>query len=70
MTPTKFSKIDIPEKKNEPIACCRLLFYGSRFGSGYAQVMRAAVALNGSFFNAQRMMFQYLKNAYADDEMP
>ncbi len=23
-------------------------------------------ALNGSFFNAQRMMYQYLKNAYAD----
>lgn len=22
-------------------------------------------ALNGSFFNAQRMMVQYLKNAYA-----
>jgi len=30
----------------------------------YAEVMRSAIALNGSFFNAQRMMFQYLKNAY------
>jgi starch phosphorylase len=30
----------------------------------YAEVMRSAIALNGSFFNAQRMMVQYLKNAY------
>jgi starch phosphorylase len=30
----------------------------------YAEVMRSAIALNGSFFNAQRMMSQYLKNAY------
>ncbi|MFH2002167.1 MAG: alpha-glucan family phosphorylase [Planctomycetota bacterium] len=30
----------------------------------YAEVMRFAIALNGSFFNAQRMMGQYLKNAY------
>ena len=30
----------------------------------YAEVIRSAIALNGSFFNAQRMMFQYLKNAY------
>jgi starch phosphorylase len=30
----------------------------------YAEVMRSAIALNGSFFNSQRMMFQYLKNAY------
>jgi starch phosphorylase len=31
----------------------------------YAQVMRSAIALNGSFFNTQRMIFQYLRNAYA-----
>ncbi len=30
----------------------------------YTEVRRSAIALNGSFFNAQRMMFQYLKNAY------
>jgi starch phosphorylase len=30
----------------------------------YAQVMRGAIALNGSFFNARRMMGQYLTNAY------
>jgi starch phosphorylase len=32
----------------------------------YAEVMRSAIVLNGSFFNAQRMMSQYLKNAYAE----
>lgn len=32
----------------------------------YAEVMRSTIALNGSFFNAQRMMYQYFKNAYAD----
>lgn len=30
----------------------------------YAEVMRAAIALNGSFFNAQRMVSQYVENAY------
>jgi len=30
----------------------------------YARIMRLSITLNGSFFNAQRMMFQYLKNAY------
>ncbi len=30
----------------------------------YAEVMRSAIALNGSFFNTQRMMSQYLNNAY------
>ena len=30
----------------------------------YAEVMRSTISLNGSFFNAQRMMSQYLKNAY------
>lgn len=30
----------------------------------YAEVMRSAIAMNGSFFNAQRMVSQYVKNAY------
>ena len=30
----------------------------------YAEVMRHGIALNGSFFNAQRMVTQYLQNAY------
>jgi starch phosphorylase len=31
----------------------------------YAQVMRSAIAINGSFFNTQRMVTQYAMNAYA-----
>ena len=37
-------------------------FYGRP--RAYAEVMRWAIALNGSFFNAQRMIGQYLRNAY------
>ena len=39
------------------------LFYESP--EGFLDVMRAAIALNGSFFNTQRMVSQYLRNAYA-----
>jgi len=38
------------------------LFYGRAFA--YARTMRNAIALNGSYYNAQRMLFQYLNNAY------
>ncbi|MGH7718168.1 MAG: alpha-glucan family phosphorylase [Gemmatimonadaceae bacterium] len=38
------------------------LFYG--LPGAYAQVMRFAIALNGAFFNTQRMVTQYLHNAY------
>lgn len=30
----------------------------------FAEIMRSAIAINGSFFNAQRMVSQYVKNAY------
>ena len=30
----------------------------------FAQVMRSAIAFNGSFFNTQRMLSQYVRNAY------
>lgn len=30
----------------------------------FAEIMSSAIALNGSFFNAQRMVSQYVKNAY------
>jgi starch phosphorylase len=33
----------------------------------FAQVMRSAIALNGSYFNTQRMVCQYVKNAYAEN---
>ena len=38
------------------------LFYGLPFA--YAEVMRSAIALNASFFNTQRMVGQYVHNAY------
>ncbi len=34
---------------------------------GFARVRRSAIAINGSFFNAQRMLIQYLQNAYRPD---
>jgi starch phosphorylase len=44
------------------------LFYGLPFA--YAEVMRSAIALNGSFFNTQRMVEQYVRNAYYPAETP
>ena len=38
------------------------LFYGLPLA--YVDVMRHAIALNGSFFNTQRMVQQYVRNAY------
>ena len=38
------------------------MFYGR--ADAYAGVMRLCIALNGSFFNAQRMVAQYVMNAY------
>jgi starch phosphorylase len=38
------------------------LFYGMPYR--YAEVMRSAISLNGSFFNTQRMVSQYMHNAY------
>jgi glycogen phosphorylase len=38
------------------------MFYGRP--AAYAEVMRSAIAINGSFFNTQRMVAQYLSNAY------
>jgi starch phosphorylase len=32
--------------------------------AAYAEVMRYTIALNGSFFNTQRMVAQYVANAY------
>jgi starch phosphorylase len=39
------------------------LYYGKP--ESYARVMRSAIAFNGSFFNTQRMVSQYVTNAYA-----
>jgi glycogen phosphorylase len=39
------------------------MFYGRN--DSYAEVMRLSIALNGSFFNTQRMVAQYVMNAYS-----
>jgi len=44
------------------------LYYGLPFA--YAEVMRSAISLNGSFFNTQRMVEQYVRNAYFPGEIP
>lgn len=38
------------------------MFYGDP--DAYGRIMRSAIALNGSFFNAERMVFQYATGAY------
>ena len=32
--------------------------------AAYDTVMRSTIAINGSYFNAQRMIFQYLEHSY------
>ncbi|MGH7663572.1 MAG: alpha-glucan family phosphorylase [Gemmatimonadaceae bacterium] len=38
------------------------LYYGLPFS--WAEIMRSSIALNGSFFNTQRMVTEYVNNAY------
>jgi glucan phosphorylase len=38
------------------------LFYGKP--EAYSEIRRSAIALNGSFFHTQRMILQYVRNAY------
>ena len=37
---------------------------GDGYPNRYTEIMRFAIALNGSFFNTQRMLLQYIANAY------
>jgi glycogen phosphorylase len=37
--------------------------------AAYAAVMRSSIAINASFFNTQRMLSQYLANAYFPEDM-
>jgi starch phosphorylase len=43
------------------------MFYGQP--KAYAQIMRSTIAMNASFFNTQRMLTQYLRNAYQSIEV-
>lgn len=42
------------------------MFYGRP--TAFAEVMRSTIAVNGSFFNTQRMVSQYMSNAYFPEE--
>jgi glycogen phosphorylase len=42
------------------------LFYGRK--DAFTEVMRSTIALNGSFFNTQRMVSQYVMNAYFSEK--
>jgi starch phosphorylase len=42
------------------------MYYGRP--AAFAEVMRSTIAVNGSFFNTQRMLSQYVANAYAPEE--
>jgi len=44
------------------------LYY--QFPEKWAEVMRMSLAINGSFFNTHRMLYQYVKNAYFPGEAP
>jgi starch phosphorylase len=39
------------------------MYYGDR--DRWIEVMRYAIALNGSFFNSERMIDEYVRKAYA-----
>ena len=41
------------------------MFYGRP--NDYGRIMRFCIALNGSFYNTQRMLSQYISNAYSAD---
>lgn len=44
------------------------LFYSKP--AAFAEVMRGAIAFNGSFFNTHRMLHQYVQNAYGLELLP
>ena len=53
---------DIPELYYKLERVVLPLYYGMPYK--WAEIQRNAIALNGSFFNTQRMVTQYLQNAY------
>ena len=59
---------DIPELYYKLERTVLPLYYGMPYR--FAEVMRNAIALNGSFFNTQRMVSQYVRNAYASGGGP
>ena len=56
------SEIEIASLYNKLEFVVMPLFYSR--ASSFAWVMRNSIAFNGSFYNSQRMLSQYIKNAY------
>ncbi len=46
---------------NWKMSFCRLYYAKPE---AYTEIRRSAIALNGSFFHTQRMVLQYVRNAY------
>jgi starch phosphorylase len=59
-TPTTDSEADILYSKLENIIMP--MYYHNR--NAYIEIMRNAIAINGSFFNTERMISQYVTKAY------
>ncbi len=65
---------EIPETANDEIAALynKLefiivpMFYGRP--AAYGEIMRLTIALNASFFNTQRMLSQYVLDAYFEEK--
>jgi starch phosphorylase len=53
---------DIPELYYKLERVVLPMYYGMPYK--WAEVQRAAIAVNGSYFNTQRMVMQYVQNAY------
>ena len=53
---------DIPELYYKLERVVVPLFYGMPYK--WAEIQRSAISVNGSFFNTQRMVMQYVQNAY------
>jgi starch phosphorylase len=56
---------DLYRKLEEKVVPC---FYKEH--ERFVEIMRSAIALNGGFFNTQRMMAQYLHDAYRLGQAP
>jgi starch phosphorylase len=53
---------DVPELYHKLERVVLPTYYGTPYR--FAEIMRNAISLNGSFFNTQRMVRQYVLNAY------
>jgi starch phosphorylase len=62
------ARADEAQSLYEKLAEIATMFYQRR--AAFQAVMRSAIAINGSFFNTQRMLSQYVANAYLQTDLP